>query len=128
MIIILQRHVYAADYESSSTIKWDINGDGEITQDDRTMIGNPTPDLTYGFNLNLNYKNFDLGVDMMGVYGNEIYRTWDDPTYAQLNYLEQRMDRWNGEGTSNWEPILNPSRSINLINSNYQYYYNHQHT
>ena len=56
---------------------------------------------------------------MMGVYGNEIYRTWDDPTYAQLNYLVQRVDRWNGEGTSNWEPILNPSRSINLINSNY---------
>lgn len=97
----------------------DINGDGEITQEDRTIIGNPTPDLTYGFNINLNYKNFDLGIDMMGVYGNEIYRTWDDPTYAQLNYLEQRMNRWNGEGTSNWEPILNPSRSINLINSNY---------
>src|SRR5690554_3662106 len=97
----------------------DINGDGEITQDDRTIIGNPTPDLTYGFNVSLNYKNFDLGVDMMGVYGNEIYRTWDDPTYAQLNYLVQRVDRWNGEGTSNWEPILNPSRSINLINSNY---------
>ncbi len=65
----------------------DINGDGMITQDDRTMIGNPTPDFTYGFNLNFNYKNIDLGIDMMGVYGNEIYRTWDDPTYAQLNYL-----------------------------------------
>ena len=97
----------------------DVNGDGTITQDDRTMIGNPTPDFTYGFSLNLDYKNFDFGVDMMGVYGNEIYRTWDDPTYAQLNYLTNRMDRWNGEGTSNWEPILNPSRSINLINSNY---------
>lgn len=97
----------------------DINGDGEITQEDRTMIGNPTPDFTYGFNINLGYKNFDLSMDMMGVYGNEIYRTWDDPTYAQLNYLTKRMDRWNGEGTSNWEPILNPSRSINLINSNY---------
>src|SRR5690554_504406 len=97
----------------------DVNGDGEITQDDRTMIGNPTPDFTYGFSVNLDYKNFDIGVDMMGVYGNEIYRTWDDPTYAQLNYLTHKMDRWNGEGTSNWEPILNPSRSINLINSNY---------
>lgn len=97
----------------------DVNGDGEITQDDRTMIGNPTPDLTYGLNVSLNYKNFDLGVDMMGVYGNEIYRTWDDPTYAQLNYLTSRMNRWHGEGTSNWEPILNPSRALNLINSNY---------
>lgn len=97
----------------------DINGDGEITQADRTMIGDPTPDFTYGFNVNLNYKNFDLGVDMMGVYGNEIYRTWDDPTYARLNYLTKRMDRWNGEGTSNWEPIVNPDRALNFINSNY---------
>ncbi|HBG57845.1 MULTISPECIES: SusC/RagA family TonB-linked outer membrane protein [unclassified Proteiniphilum] len=97
----------------------DIDGDGEITQDDRTMIGNPTPDFTYGFNISLNYKKFDLGIDLMGVYGNEIYRTWDDPTYAQLNYLTKRMSRWNGEGSSNWEPILNPSRSINLINSEY---------
>jgi TonB-linked SusC/RagA family outer membrane protein len=97
----------------------DVNGDGAITQDDRTMIGNPTPDFTYGLSLNLDYRNFDFGVEMMGVYGNEIYRTWDDPTYAQLNYLTNRMGRWHGEGTSNWEPILNPSRSINLINSNY---------
>ncbi|WP_449188607.1 SusC/RagA family TonB-linked outer membrane protein [Tannerella forsythia] len=97
----------------------DVNGDGVITQDDRTMIGNPTPDLTYGFNVNLEYRNFDLGVDMMGVYGNEVYRTWDDPTYAQLNYLTSRMNRWHGEGTSNWEPILNPSRALNLLNSNY---------
>ena len=97
----------------------DINGDGKITQDDRTMIGNPTPDLTYGFNIGLNYKNFDLGIDMMGVYGNEIYRTWDDPTYARLNYLTKSMSRWHGEGTSNWEPIIDPSRSINLVNSSY---------
>lgn len=97
----------------------DINGDGQITQDDRTMIGNPTPDFTYGFNIGLNYKNFDLGIDMMGVYGNEIYRTWDDPTFARLNYLTKSMDRWHGEGTSNWEPIIDPSRSINLVNSSY---------
>lgn len=97
----------------------DINGDGEITTADRTVIGNPTPDFTYGLNLNLGYKNFDLGVDMMGVYGNEIYRTWDDPTYAQLNYLSNRINRWNGEGTSNWEPIANPARAINQENSSY---------
>ncbi len=97
----------------------DVNKDGKITDADRTMIGNPTPEFTYGFNVNLSYKNFDLGVDMMGVYGNEIYRTWDDPTYAQLNYLTSRMDRWHGEGTSNWEPILDPSRSLNQMNSSY---------
>ncbi|HBK32857.1 MAG TPA: SusC/RagA family protein, partial [Porphyromonadaceae bacterium] len=96
-----------------------INGDDVIDQNDRTMIGNPNPDFTYGFNVNLNYKGFDLGVDMMGVYGNEIYRNWDVSSFAQFNYLTKRMDRWNGEGTSNWEPILEPSRAVNRAYSNY---------
>ncbi len=96
----------------------DINGDGKINADDRTMIGNPTPDFTYGFNIDLSYKNFDLSADFMGVYGNEIYRNWDDPTYARLNFLTEKMNRWHGEGTSNWEPIINP-RAINLMTSNY---------
>lgn len=97
----------------------DIDGDGEITAADRTMIGNPTPDLTYGFSLDLAYKNFDFTADFMGVYGNEIFRTWDNNVFAQFNYLTERQDRWHGEGTSNWEPILNPGRAINYMNSNY---------
>lgn len=91
----------------------DFDGDGRITLDDRTMIGNPTPDFTYGFSVNVGYKNIDLAVDMMGVYGNEIYRTWNTFTWSQFNYLESRMGRWHGEGTSNTEPIMNPLRSIN---------------
>lgn len=91
----------------------DVNGDGQITTEDRTMIGNPTPDFTYGFSVNLGYKNFDLAVDMMGTQGNEIYRTWNLYEWSQFNYLESRMGRWHGEGTSNWEPILNKNRSIN---------------
>ncbi|WP_436416043.1 SusC/RagA family TonB-linked outer membrane protein [Petrimonas sp.] len=97
----------------------DVNGDGVIDQDDRTMIGKPTPDFTYGLNFNLGYKGFDFGVDMMGVYGNEIYRDWDTSSFAQFNYLMKRMNRWHGEGTSNWEPILEPSRAINRAYSNY---------
>lgn len=97
----------------------DIDGDDRITDKDRTMIGNPTPDFTYGLNVGLSYKNWELSADMMGVYGNEIYRAWDDPTYAQLNYLTGRMGRWNGEGTSNWEPILNRGRAVNQMNSSY---------
>ncbi len=91
----------------------DVDGDGRITTADRTMIGNPTPDFTYGFTLNLGYKNFDLSVDLMGVQGNEIYRTWNIFEWSQFNYLEGTMDRWHGEGTSNTHPILDKSRSIN---------------
>jgi len=91
----------------------DVNGDGEITQADRTQIGNPTPDFTYGLSVNLGYKNFDVSVDMMGVAGNEIYRTWNIYEWSQFNFLESRMNRWHGEGTSNTEPILDRKRPIN---------------
>lgn len=97
----------------------DVNGDGIIDANDRTMIGNPTPDFTYGFNIAIDYKGFDLSVDMMGVSGNDIYRNWDISKHGQFNYLENKMDRWRGEGTSNWEPILDPSRSINIEHSSY---------
>ncbi|MDR1505415.1 MAG: SusC/RagA family TonB-linked outer membrane protein, partial [Prevotella sp.] len=96
----------------------DVNGDGKIDQDDRTMIGNPTPDFTYGFNINLGYRNFDLTIDMMGVYGNEIYRDWDNQNFARINYMAHDMNRWHGEGTSNWDPIL-ALRDVNRQISNY---------
>lgn len=97
----------------------DVNRDGKITPEDRTMIGNPTPDFTYGLSLGVNYKNWSLGIDMMGQHGNEIFRTWDNYNFAQFNYLSQRMDRWHGEGTSNSQPLLNSKHSINNLNSEY---------
>lgn len=97
----------------------DVNGDGQITVDDRTMIGNPTPDFTYGGSIGLSYKGLDLGIDVQGVYGNEIYRAWNQGTFADFNYLTDRTARWNGIGTSNWEPILNTSRANNYQNSSY---------
>lgn len=97
----------------------DVDGNGKITDNDRTMIGNPTPDFTYGFNVNLGWKNLDLTVDMMGVHGNEIYRNWGSSSYAQLNYRTEQLNRWHGEGTSNWEPLLDPSHKINQEASTY---------
>ena len=92
---------------------------GKITEADRTMIGNPTPDFTYGYSVNLQYKNFDLGIDFQGVYGNEIFNTSFLSAYAQYNYHTKRLGRWNGEGTSNWEPILDSSRATQMMNSSY---------
>jgi len=97
----------------------DVDGNGEITPEDRTMIGNPTPKVIYGFSLGVNYKNWSLGIDMMGQGGNKIFRTWDNYNFAQFNYLEQRLDRWHGEGTSNTQPLLNSKHSINYLNSDY---------
>ena len=110
--------IIAGDKQQSYTMA-DVDGNGEITPEDRTMIGNPTPKVTYGFSLGVNYKNWSLGIDMMGQGGNKIFRTWDNYNFAQFNYLEQRLDRWHGEGTSNTQPLLNSKHSINYLNSDY---------
>jgi hypothetical protein len=85
------------------------------------MIGNPTPDFIYGGNITIKYKNFDLGVDIQGSYGNEIYRYWgsSELPYTKFNYPAFKMNRWHGEGTSNWDPILGDSHTTNRLPSNY---------
>lgn len=98
----------------------DLNGDNSITVDDRTVIGNPTPDFTYGASFSFTFrKALDLSVDLQGVYGNEIFRTWNQNGFAVFNYQVDRLNRWNGPGTSNWEPILGTNRAINFQNSSY---------
>ncbi len=98
----------------------DVDGDGVITEDDRTVIGNPTPDFTYGASVNLAYRNLSLDIDVQGVYGNEIWRNWGNgSTFAQFNYRAAREDRWIGGGTSNWEPRLTEASGYNKLNSTY---------
>ncbi len=84
----------------------DVNGDGQITADDRTNIGNGTPDWTYGLNLNADWKGFDFNIFFQGVAGNEVF----DGTYrsdvTSGNFPSWMLDRWTGEGTSNKYPRL----------------------
>jgi TonB-dependent starch-binding outer membrane protein SusC len=51
----------------------DLNGDGKINDNDRTIIGSPHPTLTGGLNLGVNYKNFDFTAFMFGSFGNDIF-------------------------------------------------------
>ncbi len=99
----------------------DVNGDGKVTTDDRTMIGNPTPDFTYGGAINLNYKGLSLGIDIGGVYGNEVFRNWGslESPFQRVNYPAFKTNRWHGAGTSNWDPVLNQSNRINYLASTY---------
>lgn len=98
----------------------DLNGDGVVNDQDRKVIGNPTPDVTYGFSANISYKGFDLSADFQGVYGNEVYRDWGNgSTFAQFNYRSARLDAWTGPGTSNWEPRLNDATGYNRLPSTY---------
>ena len=54
-------------------VRVDTDGVPGITADDQTVIGNPTPDFTYGFNFTGEYKSFDFSLNFNGVSGNEIY-------------------------------------------------------
>ncbi len=51
----------------------DIDGDGRITDSDRTFIGNPWPKLQYGANIYVDWKNIDLTIDLVGVYGLDVF-------------------------------------------------------
>ena len=99
----------------------DINGDGFLNAQDRTFIGNPTPDFTYGINANLSYKGLNLSVEMGGVYGNEVFRKWGslESPFQRVNYAAEKLNRWNGPGTSNWTPILSQAHRINYNGSTY---------
>ncbi|MEX0944324.1 MAG: TonB-dependent receptor [Balneolaceae bacterium] len=51
----------------------DVNGDGEITLEDRTIIGDPHPDFIGGLDLELQYKNWDFNANIFGTFGNDIF-------------------------------------------------------
>jgi TonB-linked SusC/RagA family outer membrane protein len=104
----------------------DISGpagkpDGVIDDYDKTVIGNPTPDFTYGGGITVRYKSFDFGVDFGGVYGNEIYRYWStsEQKNSVYNYPKYFLDAWNGPGTSNWVPVVDAQHLTNRVPSTF---------
>jgi TonB-dependent starch-binding outer membrane protein SusC len=84
----------------------DVNGDGKIDPDDRTNIGDPTPNWTYGFNLTLAYKGFDMVMFAQGVAGNQIFKATRRFDLQRANMTADALNRWTGEGTSNTYPRL----------------------
>lgn len=82
----------------------DINGDGKIDADDRTMIGNPTPDWTLGFNASAEYRNFDFSILLIGTLGNEIFNGSQRQDLRYTNRTTAILDRWTAEGTSTEVP------------------------
>ncbi|UUF15326.1 MULTISPECIES: SusC/RagA family TonB-linked outer membrane protein [Flavobacterium] len=82
----------------------DLNGDGKIDANDKTKVGDPNPDFTYGLNFDLSYKAFDLTVNTYGVAGNQNVFGIHDPTRGYTNYTTDVLNRWTTEGSSNRVP------------------------
>ena len=78
----------------------DVNGDGKLNSDDRTIIGNYQPDFTFGLTNSFSYGNFDFSIMFTGVIGGT---TYDDDAHRSMlyhegrNYLAEITDRWRSE-------------------------------
>ncbi|MCZ2477343.1 TonB-dependent receptor [Aquirufa antheringensis] len=89
----------------------DVNGDGVITAADKTIIGNPHPEFSYGLNLVLGYKNWELTAFAQGVQGNELFnylKYWTDFNTFQGNRSKDMLyNSWKKQGDVALLPRLN---------------------
>ena len=72
-----------------------LDGDGKITNDDQTFIGNPEPKFTWGLGNTFSYKGFDLTIQFSGSYGNDVVnynRRWLEITGSTSNLLRTVKD------------------------------------
>jgi len=104
----------------------DVNGDGQITPDDRTFLGSPNPDFTYGINLNLNYSNWDLSLSLFGSQGAEVWNQvkWWTDFFPSFNGAKARValeDSWTPNNRDAEAPIQEVGRtfSTNAVPNSY---------
>ena len=96
----------------------DTDGDGRITIDDAVPLGSAIPDFTFGGNLNMAYKNFDLSIAFTGTYGNEIANVFNyyinGSSPVANNLLTSRLyNAWSGPGSTNEYPRLTDDQTDN---------------
>jgi TonB-dependent starch-binding outer membrane protein SusC len=78
----------------------DVNGDGKIDDNDKTIIGNNQPHFTGGFSNNFSYKNFTMGIQFVGSYGAKLYSFFERMvgTYnGDRNGMVTQLTRWRSE-------------------------------
>ncbi|WP_405383175.1 SusC/RagA family TonB-linked outer membrane protein [Maribacter sp. LLG6340-A2] len=97
----------------------DVNGDGVVDGSDRTVIGSPHPDFTFGWQNTFNYKGFDLGVFVQGSYGNEIFnglnRSLTGSNLVYRNQLESVTDYWNIQNPNATHPRYTSNSTPNIL-------------
>ena len=92
----------------------DVNGDGYVNDNDRTMIGKGMPDWTAGLTLSADWKGFDASMFFQGSFGNQIFDYCMRGDIPAQNLPAWVLNRWIGEGTSNRIPRMtnaNPNQN-----------------
>jgi len=85
----------------------DQNKDGKIDDSDRIVLGSYFPTVMYGFNLGIQYDNFELSTNVMGQSGNKILnRKRGNVIWTNDGNMDADLaiNRWHGDGTSNIYP------------------------
>lgn len=105
----------------------DMNGDSVITAADRTILGSPNPKFTYGFNVELAYKNFDFSMFLYGSVGNDIWnnvRYWTDfyPSFAGAKSKTALYDSWTPTNRNAKAPIQENAGTFSTNNTPNSYY------
>ena len=112
----------------------DINGDGQINADDRTILGSPIPGYYYGMNLSAEYKEWDFSAILRGIgnvhvynqarrglesYTGTVFVTTANTTIGNNNYSTSVLDRWTSENSTN--SSLRPRLAVGDPNGNERY-------
>ena len=106
------------DPETGELMYRDLNNDGKISSSDRTYIGDPNPDFTYGMTNTFSWKGFNLSIFIQGSYGNDIYnasRIETEGMYDGKNQSTRVLNRWKIPGQITDMPKAN----FKLLNSTY---------
>lgn len=89
------------DPETGELMYRDLNGDGRISSSDRTYIGDPNPDFTFGMTNAFSWKGFSLSIFLTGSYGNDIFnasRMETEGMYDGKNQTTRVLNRWRIPG------------------------------
>ncbi len=94
----------------------DVNGDGVINDDDRTMIGKGIPDWTLGLSLNFEWRGFDFSMLLQGQFGVQAFNVSRRTDLYYINLPKNILNRWTGEGSTDSYPRF----AFSSANENYR--------
>ncbi len=82
----------------------DVNGDGQITDADRTYIGKGIPDWTFGINLGFQWKGIDFSMLLQGQLGAQAFNVTRRTDLYYINLPKTILNRWTGAGSTDSAP------------------------
>ncbi|QMW04634.1 SusC/RagA family TonB-linked outer membrane protein [Spirosoma foliorum] len=109
--------------DKGQVVYQDLNGDGVINQNDKTVIGNPNPKFIYGFNSSVSFKGLELSIFIQGVQGNDLANLSAIGNTLDYNYglnmpREVYLNHWTPTHTDAKYPIISSKNSYNFSNRN----------